>query len=136
MCLSPLCSQVFWPQFHPTATGITAAARQRTLPRLSTTLPLRLVRILCLSFDTAGVWGQDCYLRDDGGVAASLCAAGYQMPVHSQGDWQSGVMMYMQGDPQVAVSSHQQGEQPHFLSLGSQRCRRTRYDMLNRWFQN
>lgn len=34
------------------------------------------------------------------------------MPVHSQGDWQSGVMMYMQGDAQAAISTHQQGEDP------------------------
>lgn len=31
------------------------------------------------------------------------------MPVHSQGDWQSGVMMYVQGDPQTSVGMHQQG---------------------------
>lgn len=34
------------------------------------------------------------------------------MPVHSQGDWQSGVMMYMQGDPQASVGAHQQGGDP------------------------
>ncbi|CAG5927389.1 unnamed protein product [Menidia menidia] len=33
----------------------------------------------------------------------------YQMPVHSQGDWQSGVMMYMQSDPQTNMGALQQG---------------------------
>lgn len=37
------------------------------------------------------------------------CLAGYQMPVHTQGNWQSGVMMYMQ-DPQSSMGAHQQGE--------------------------
>lgn len=37
------------------------------------------------------------------------------MPVHSQGDWQSGVMMYMQGDPQ-SIGTPQQGEQTFHLS--------------------
>lgn len=37
------------------------------------------------------------------------CPAGYQVPVHTQGDWQSGVMMYMQ-DPQTGMGAHQQGE--------------------------
>lgn len=39
------------------------------------------------------------------------------MPVHSQGDWQSGVMMYMQGDPQASISTHQQGEDPQLAHL-------------------
>ncbi|XP_053270904.1 cryptochrome-1 isoform X2 [Pleuronectes platessa] len=34
-------------------------------------------------------------------------ASGYRMPAHSQGDWQSGVMLYQQGDQQT--STHQQG---------------------------
>lgn len=37
------------------------------------------------------------------------CLAGYQMPVHAQGNWQSGVMMYRQ-DPQTGMGAHQQGE--------------------------
>lgn len=32
------------------------------------------------------------------------------MPVHPQGDWQSGVMMYIQGDPQNTAGTPQQGE--------------------------
>lgn len=39
------------------------------------------------------------------------------MPVHSQGDWQNGVMMYMQGDPQTSISTHQQGEDPQLAHL-------------------
>ncbi|TWW64848.1 cryptochrome circadian regulator 1a [Takifugu flavidus] len=34
--------------------------------------------------------------------------SGYQVPVHTQGDWQSGVMMYMQ-DPQSGMGAPQQG---------------------------
>ncbi|KAG7496369.1 cryptochrome-1-like isoform X1 [Solea senegalensis] len=33
----------------------------------------------------------------------------YQMPAHSQGDWQSGVMLYLQGDSQTNAGTHQQG---------------------------
>lgn len=41
------------------------------------------------------------------------------MPVHSQGEWQSGVMMYLQGDQQTSVGMHQQGEgkQPVHISV-------------------
>ncbi|KAG7225586.1 hypothetical protein INR49_004992 [Caranx melampygus] len=49
----------------------------------------------------------------------AAAASGYQMPVHPQGDWQSGVMMYLQGDPQSSMGTHQQGEDlqpPHQLS--------------------
>uniref|UniRef100_A0A665V7Q8 Cryptochrome-1 n=1 Tax=Echeneis naucrates TaxID=173247 RepID=A0A665V7Q8_ECHNA len=39
----------------------------------------------------------------------AAAASGYQMPVHSQGDWQSGVMMYLQDEPQSSIGIHQQG---------------------------
>jgi len=34
--------------------------------------------------------------------------SGYQMPVHTQTDWQSGAMVYPQGNPQTSFSTHQQ----------------------------
>nr|XP_020469336.1 cryptochrome-1-like isoform X1 [Monopterus albus] len=39
---------------------------------------------------------------------SATTASSYQMPVHSQGDWQSGVMMYLQGGPQTSISTQQQ----------------------------
>ncbi|CAG04151.1 unnamed protein product [Tetraodon nigroviridis] len=42
------------------------------------------------------------------GRDAAKHAPGYQMPVHTQGNWQSGVMMYVQ-DPQTSMGAHQQG---------------------------
>lgn len=39
------------------------------------------------------------------------------MQVHSQGDWQSGVMMYLQGDSQTSIGTHQQGGDPQLLHI-------------------
>lgn len=59
------------------------------------------------------------------------------MPVHSQADWQSGVMMYMQGDQQTSIGTHQQGEDkftsPHLISCICQGCSRKSCDSANPW---
>lgn len=51
-----------------------------------------------------------------GGKVCCVAFTGYQMPVHSQGDWQNSVMMYRQGDHQTSVGTHQQGEEPQILT--------------------
>ncbi|XP_056133952.1 cryptochrome circadian regulator 1a [Lampris incognitus] len=38
----------------------------------------------------------------------AVTSSGYQMPVLSQGEWQSNVMMYPQGEPQTNIGTHQQ----------------------------
>lgn len=109
-----LCVQVFWLQFLPTPTATGTRTVRRVSPwKLHTILLLRLVS----DMKTTRLRSQ-CGCGDE--VLANILFwlfAGYQMAVHSQGDWQSGVMMYMQGDPQASISTHQQGEDPQLAHL-------------------
>lgn len=113
-----LCLQGFWLRFPPTPTATgTAAPRRVSRWRRPTTPALRPVSS-----------GTHTHTHSrhappplpTGSDQEASCLAGYQMPVHAQGSWQSPVMMYMQ-EPQPGMAAHQQGESnlpnPRHLSV-------------------
>lgn len=121
-----LCLQVFWLQFHPALMAtemVTETLRHPQIRcdslRLHVMLQLHLVsgtETHSSSSDTSNLrmfhdflcilWQWTLWRRP---VCSFVYFSAYQMPVHSQGDWQSGVMMYLQGDSQTSVGMHQQG---------------------------